>query len=129
MALPRRWDTRRSSGPFIVVSMLIPRGENESASVVAAFTASAALTANAALLFFSCRRRHTRFDCDWSSDVCSSDLHGDHFLRRFGDFSFEARDLLFRLIPLNIALQRDLFADGFGGFGVSLISERALNNG
>src|SRR2546427_9683482 len=26
--------------------------------------------------FFSSRRRHTRFDCDWSSDVCSSDLHG-----------------------------------------------------
>src|SRR2546430_11768786 len=29
--------------------------------------------------FFSSRRRHTRFDCDWSSDVCSSDL---------GDWSF-----------------------------------------
>src|SRR2546427_868842 len=34
--------------------------------------------------FFSSRRRHTRFDCDWSSDVCSSDLgaflalHPDH---------------------------------------------------
>src|SRR5256886_17103567 len=27
--------------------------------------------------FFSSRRRHTRFDCDWSSDVCSSDLE-DH---------------------------------------------------
>src|SRR6266478_10158733 len=29
--------------------------------------------------FFSSRRRHTRFDCDWSSDVCSSDLqkHAD----------------------------------------------------
>src|SRR5690606_40729311 len=26
------------------------------------------------LLFFSCRRRHTRFSRDWSSDVCSSDL-------------------------------------------------------
>src|SRR2546430_6519983 len=26
--------------------------------------------------FFSSRRRHTRFDCDWSSDVCSSDLIG-----------------------------------------------------
>src|SRR2546430_12296260 len=26
--------------------------------------------------FFSSRRRHTRFDCDWSSDVCSSDLPG-----------------------------------------------------
>src|SRR5256886_5523448 len=24
--------------------------------------------------FFSSRRRHTRFDCDWSSDVCSYDL-------------------------------------------------------
>src|SRR2546427_2124747 len=27
------------------------------------------------LFFFSSRRRHTRFDCDWSSDVCSSDLN------------------------------------------------------
>src|SRR5260370_21362493 len=24
--------------------------------------------------FFSSRRRHTRFKCDWSSDVCFSDL-------------------------------------------------------
>src|SRR2546430_7471672 len=28
----------------------------------------------ASFFFFSSRRRHTRFDCDWSSDVCSSDL-------------------------------------------------------
>src|SRR5260370_22664290 len=47
---------------------------------------------------FSSRRRHTRFKCDWSSDVCSSDLrpraiagHGvlvdrdaDLLQRRFG---------------------------------------------
>src|SRR5256886_5904356 len=26
------------------------------------------------VFLFSSRRRHTRFDCDWSSDVCSSDL-------------------------------------------------------
>src|SRR2546430_3437833 len=26
------------------------------------------------VFFFSSRRRHTIFDCDWSSDVCSSDL-------------------------------------------------------
>src|SRR5207237_6158085 len=26
------------------------------------------------IFFFSSRRRHTRFKCDWSSDVCSSDL-------------------------------------------------------
>src|SRR6267142_4284892 len=35
--------------------------------------------------FFSSRRRHTRLTCDWSSDVCSSDLglelprHLSHF--------------------------------------------------
>src|SRR2546430_13354043 len=29
---------------------------------------------NSLYFFFSSRRRHTRFDCDWSSDVCSSDL-------------------------------------------------------
>src|SRR5260221_4868020 len=27
--------------------------------------------------FFSSRRRHTRSLCDWSSDVCSSDLSND----------------------------------------------------
>src|SRR3989475_11753116 len=39
--------------------------------------------------FFSSRRRHTRFDCDWSSDVCSSDLdHGEptfELLRSLGE--------------------------------------------
>src|SRR5205085_6406352 len=33
--------------------------------------------------FFASRRRHTTFDCDWSSDVCSSDLH--RLLARIGD--------------------------------------------
>src|SRR5256886_3457202 len=33
-------------------------------------------TARRSVFFFSSRRRHTRFDCDWSSDVCSSDLSG-----------------------------------------------------
>src|SRR5947207_7507117 len=28
------------------------------------------------MFFFSSRRRHTRSLCDWSSDVCSSDLWG-----------------------------------------------------
>src|SRR5689334_24994781 len=30
--------------------------------------------ANIRLFVFSSRRRHTRWNCDWSSDVCSSDL-------------------------------------------------------
>src|SRR5256885_8040792 len=29
------------------------------------------------LFFFSSRRRHTRLQGDWSSDVCSSDLYAD----------------------------------------------------
>src|SRR2546430_9840395 len=32
------------------------------------------------VFFFSSRRRHTRFDCDWSSDVCSSDLWWSAYL-------------------------------------------------
>src|SRR3989475_11643704 len=34
------------------------------------------LSVSTLFFFFSSRRRHTRFDCDWSSDVCSSDLVG-----------------------------------------------------
>src|SRR5438034_5322955 len=34
--------------------------------------------------FFSSRRRHTRSLCDWSSDVCSSDL--DDQLKLVADF-------------------------------------------
>src|SRR2546427_9655543 len=42
-----------------------------------------------AIFFFSSKRRHTRLDCDWSSDVCSSDLvraqHGaQHIGHRHG---------------------------------------------
>src|SRR2546430_8679280 len=32
------------------------------------------MSSSCLFFFFSSRRRHTRFDCDWSSDVCSSDL-------------------------------------------------------
>src|SRR5438034_4153326 len=35
--------------------------------------------------FFSSRRRHTRSLCDWSSDVCSSDLENPARHRAFGD--------------------------------------------
>src|SRR5438034_8012665 len=45
--------------------------------------------------FFSSRRRHTRSLCDWSSDVCSSDLltHGivgEYGFRSFGRFTLHA---------------------------------------
>src|SRR5256886_7178160 len=35
--------------------------------------------------FFSSRRRHTRFDCDWSSDVCSSDLNAHRLAEVLGE--------------------------------------------
>ena len=37
--------------------------------------------------FFSSRRRHTRSLCDWSSDVCSSDLFPDHTVYHLLGFS------------------------------------------
>src|SRR5690606_40551544 len=41
------------------------------------------------LIFFSSRRRHTRFSRDWSSDVCSSDLtHRNVFADYYGDLHF-----------------------------------------
>src|SRR2546427_5316125 len=42
------------------------------------------LRSQCGFFFFSSRRRHTRFDCDWSSDVCSSDL-GEAFSRKLAN--------------------------------------------
>src|SRR5215211_8403099 len=42
--------------------------------------------------FFSSRRRHTRSLCDWSSDVCSSDLQLD------GQWAFEDTDCGYLLL-------------------------------
>src|SRR2546430_1036165 len=44
------------------------------ANQVVSVGADIAFDADTKFFFFSSRRRHTRFDCDWSSDVCSSDL-------------------------------------------------------
>src|SRR5690242_20865571 len=42
------------------------------------------------LFFFSSRRRHTRLTCDWSSDVCSSDLGGDERTQSLSAVMLEA---------------------------------------
>src|SRR5699024_11362940 len=50
--------------------------------------------------FFSSRRRHTRSKRDWSSDVCSSDLHFcmdlEFLLRRKPQWRRIARGILFQ---------------------------------
>src|SRR5476649_3057927 len=49
-----------------------------------------------ALFFFSGRRRHTRSLCDWSSDVCSSDLSEEGTpSRNFRFFDNRQKYLLF----------------------------------
>src|SRR5690242_21401442 len=55
--------------------------------------------------FFSSRRRHTRLTCDWSSDVCSSDLEPR--------VTAYAQDLAPRAILVNIpSLQLETVEDG-----------------
>src|SRR6267142_5078287 len=53
--------------------------------------------------FFSSRRRNTRLTCDWSSDVCSSDLDPDA--------ADGFRALVDRLWPRGISKQRAALDD------------------
>src|SRR2546427_3113091 len=52
---------------------------------------SPCMTTYTFFFFFSSRRRHTRFDCDWSSDVCSSDLDA-RWSHRLQATSYAAKD-------------------------------------
>src|SRR5207302_6040629 len=58
-----------------------------------------------ACFLFSSKRRHTRFSRDWSSDVCSSDLHSANsrkvsLLRSFRLPPLDCRRLTLRLLAL-----------------------------
>src|SRR5256886_9352383 len=79
------------------------------------------------VFFFSSRRRHTRFDCDWSSDVCSSDLQeGDSIGGELGRFVDEnpkpdVNDLHARITWGDGSIdQATLSADPNGGFDVKI---------
>src|SRR5260221_7737661 len=60
--------------------------------------------------FFSSRRRHTRSLCDWSSDVCSSDLifDGNYSAIAACDDGFVDKDLPANYAPFNIFAANDL---------------------
>src|SRR2546421_5234501 len=49
--------------------------------------------------FFSSRRRHTRSDRDWSSDVCSSDLFFEAKVREQAERHLKANDTAYNLEP------------------------------
>src|SRR2546430_8114037 len=71
--------------------------------------------------FFSSRRRHTRFDCDWSSDVCSSDLG---LLDRRSAAVARGRPRVLLLLGLQLlqALEHALGADDVGMLlGIALL--------
>src|SRR5256886_13165077 len=61
------------------------------------------------VLFFSSRRRHTIFDCDWSSDVCSSDLGAPGQFLAVGR---ELRAAVRRLVVLRQVLRLALAVGG-----------------
>src|SRR5260370_18239354 len=74
--------------------------------------------------FFSSRRRHTRFKCDWSSDVCSSDLAEFKFpikLRFFSAvFCFFGSFCLVSWAGYRSYDQRRLFSTALIGGGILL---------
>src|SRR2546427_2529148 len=75
--------------------------------------------------FFSSRRRHTRFDCDWSSDVCSSDLVG--LLMQQSTWLFDVVKLLGAayLIYLGVTMLRSRQEDDLPSQPVAALSDMA----
>src|SRR6266568_6383740 len=91
--------------------------------------------------FFSSRRRHTRWNCDWSSDVCSSDLGvafpgsaAHHFMLRRARTRGERRmhfasDNAAGIAPAILAAigrANDGFALGYGEDAITKRLERRL---
>src|SRR2546430_9023927 len=72
----RRTCTRSVKSASYISARVATRGETgaESWGGVSRSVRRTARARAGRFFFFSSRRRHTRFDCDWSSDVCSSDL-------------------------------------------------------
>src|SRR2546427_9736795 len=72
--------------------------------------------------FFSSRRRHTRFDCDWSSDVCSSDLWVRNQLVGTG----KARELYFTTDIVDAREAREIGRASCRGKSVDLGGRRII---
>src|SRR5256885_8217796 len=60
--------------------------------------------------FFSSRRRHTRLQGDWSSDVCSSDLQEWMIHTHLNEFGWE-----------HPASGHEMFREGRGGFRAAFV--------
>src|SRR5688572_30982431 len=75
--------------------------------------------------FFSSRRRHTRFDCDWSSDVCSSDL-GGVLITEKPIYAYTATEFPPKSLPVS---QFEMHAaEDFGIYKFDILSQRGLGH-
>src|SRR6267143_5126957 len=75
--------------------------------------------------FFSSRRRHTRWNCDWSSDVCSSDLF--ELQHRLGRKKVTAE--LRKEVPVVLVIFDLLYLDGRSLLDEPLETRRRLLEG
>src|SRR5260370_23894363 len=74
------------------------------------------------IFFFSSRRRHTRFKCDWSSDVCSSDLNNADAALPPRNSRTRERERHLLLYLQRVAAKNDTFSE-FGPSGWGKISK------
>src|SRR2546427_90231 len=74
--------------------------------------------------FFSSRRRHTRFDCDWSSDVCSSDLvSGSAYTYTYATFGELSAWFIGWMLVLEYGVSASAVAVSWTGYFLSLLSQ------
>src|SRR5256885_7172639 len=71
------------------------------------------------VFFFSSRRRHTRLQGDWSSDVCSSDLTGNVALGNQGNGISVASGFTGTLIDSNLVSGNVRETGGSSGISIS----------
>src|SRR5690242_13989131 len=76
--------------------------------------------------FFSSRRRHTRLTCDWSSDVCSSDLFFMNLLVMYFLTNWLPSLLRAAGMPLNVAIWSTALLN-LGGVAGGLVLGRLID--
>src|SRR5256886_10745151 len=101
-----RADSRESVGVY-------PKGKGQSVYLLC-------IVCGCVFFFFSSRRRHTRFDCDWSSDVCSSDLNTIYL--RFCHADYHKGAALAELARLIDVPRENIFAAGDHHNDISMLN-------
>src|SRR5438477_5083257 len=84
-ALPRSVQDLRAMGKSFSATTFLSAGNITHTPAYGNLIALGIL--DAVQFFFSSRRRHTRLTCDWSSDVCSSDLYNAADRRRLPELA------------------------------------------